>query len=260
MEDYMNKFAVNLSTIFTEVPFLERFKKARECGFSFVECQLPYYHSIEEIQLELQQNQLSMVLINLPAGNWEGGERGLAVDPNRVDEFKRSVYDGIKYAKALDVSRIHCMAGIVLNEDHVTVREVYLKNLQFAGTEMAKHGITLLIEPINLYDMPGYFLQDIYQAIAILDDVALPNVKLQFDFYHMERIHGNSLDAFKQYANVIGHVQIADVPGRHQPGTGKMDYGAIFQYLNGTYEGYIGLEYTPKGKSEASFGWLGGEK
>lgn len=256
----MNKFAVNLSTIFTEVPFLERFRKAGECGFSFVECQLPYNHSIEEIQLELMQNHLSMVLLNLPAGNWEGGDRGLAVDPNRVEEFRKSVFEGIKYATALKVQRIHCMAGIISKADSKGAREIYVKNLHFAGTEMAKHGITLLIEPINPYDMPGYFLHNILQAKAILEKVGLHNVKLQFDFYHMERIHGNSLDIFKQYADVIGHVQIADVPGRHQPGIGKMDYGAIFQYLNDTYEGYIGLEYTPKGKSEDSFGWLRGEK
>lgn len=251
----MNKFAVNLSTIFTEVPFLDRFRKARDCGFSFVECQLPYDYSIEEIQFQLKQNQLSMVLLNLPAGNWKGGDRGLAVDLNRVEEFKQSVLEGIKYATALNVPRIHCMAGIISGADDEAARDVYLKNLHFAGTELAKHGITLLIEPINPYDMPGYFLQDIHQAKDIIEEAALPNVKLQFDFYHIERIHGHSLSFFQQFADSIGHVQIADVPGRHQPGTGKMDYDAIFQYLNDTYEGYIGLEYTPNGKSESSFGW-----
>ncbi|WP_066304522.1 hydroxypyruvate isomerase family protein [Bacillus sp. FJAT-29814] len=256
----MNKFAVNLSTIFTEVHFLERFKKARDCGFSHVECQFPYHNTKAEIQRELSLNMLSLELINLPPGNWVKGDRGLAADPKRVDEFKQSVHIGIEYAADLNVSRIHCMAGIIPNGEHDIARDVYLNNLHFAGTEMAKHGIMLLIEPLNPYDMPGYFLHDIHQAKEILDVVDLPNVKLQFDFYHMERIHGNPLSLFQQYANIIGHVQIADVPGRHQPGTGEMNYKEIFHYLNDIYEGYIGLEYTPSGKSEASFDWLEGGK
>lgn len=256
----MNKFAVNLSTIFTEVPFLERFTKARECGFSYVECQFPYSISLQDIQRALAQNGLSLVLINLPPGNWEKGDRGLAVDPKRVDEFKQSVYIGIKFANALNVSRIHCLAGITRDIDNETANRVYLKNLQFAGNELAKHGITLLIEPINRNDIPGYYLKDIHLAKAILEEVNLPNVKLQFDFYHMERIHGNPLALFQQYADCIGHVQIADVPGRHQPGTGEMDYYEIFHYLQSAYQGYIGLEYTPSGNSEDSFSWLkGGE-
>jgi len=252
----MNKFAVNLSTIFTDVPFIDRFMKASVYGFSYVECQFPYAYSIEEIQRELQQHQLTMVLLNLPAGNWEKGDRGIAVDPNRVDEFRRSVTEGIKYAKALNVSKIHCMAGIVSGMDSGIARKVYLENLRFAGIEMAKHGLTVLIEPINPYDMPGYFLNDIHQAREILNELNLPNVKLQFDFYHIHRIHGNSLAIYQQYADVVGHIQIADFPGRHQPGTGEMDYLKIFHYLNETYDGYIGLEYTPNRKSEDSFEWL----
>ncbi|NHM31439.1 hydroxypyruvate isomerase family protein [Neobacillus terrae] len=249
----MKKFAVNLSTVFIEVPFLERFKKARECGFSFVECQFPYSYSIENIQQELEQNQLLMVLLNLPPGNWEKGDRGIAADPNRVEEFRKSVMEGIKYATALNVSKIHCMAGIV---DSDAARKVYIDNLRYAGSEMAKHGLTVLIEPINQFDMPGYFLSDLYQAAEILKAVNLPNVKLQFDFYHVERIHGNSLSLYKQFAEQVDHVQIADVPGRHEPGTGEMDYQKIIHYLNNTYNGQIGLEYTPSGKSEESFEWI----
>ncbi|MBU8919788.1 TIM barrel protein [Bacillus sp. FJAT-29953] len=252
----MNKFAVNLTTIFTEVPFLERFKKARECGFSYVECQFPYDYSIDEIKRELVRNELSMVLLNLPPGNWEKGERGLAVVPNRMDEFRSSVMEGIKYATALTIPRIHCMAGIVSKDDSETAKDIYLENLHYAGTEMAKHGLTVMIEPINKFDMPGYFLSDIHQAKEILDTLGLPNIKLQFDFYHIQRIHGNPLAFFQQYADVVGHIQIADVPGRNQPGAGEMDYQSIFQYLNDTYQGYIGLEYTPLGKSQDSFEWL----
>ncbi|WP_413307464.1 TIM barrel protein [Bacillus sp. 1P10SD] len=252
----MNKFSVNLSTIFTEVPFLERFKKARDFGFSYVECQFPYMYSMGEIRQELVQHQLSMVLLNLPPGNWEMGDRGIAADPTRVNEFKRSVHEGIKYATALNVSKIHCMAGIVSGVNAELARETYIDNLHYAGTEMVKHGLTILIEPINQYDMPGYFLNDIREAEQILKEVALPNVKLQFDFYHIERVNGYSLSIYKKYADIVGHVQIADVPGRHQPGTGEMDYQQVIHYLNDTYEGFIGLEYTPHGKSEESFEWL----
>ncbi|MBM4763140.1 TIM barrel protein [Bacillus sp. B15-48] len=252
----MNKFAVNLTTIFTEVPFMERFQKAREAGFSFIECQFPYIYSIEEIQRELEQHQLSMVLHNLPPGNWDVGDRGIAVDANHVTEFRQSVQTGIQYAKALKVSRIHCMAGVTPDLGDQQALNTYIENIKFAANEFAKHNITLLMEPINDFDMPGYFLNHLEQATKIIDRVHLPNVKLQFDFYHIERIHGNSLSLFKQYRELVGHVQIADVPGRHEPGTGKLDYQSIFQYLNDTYDGYIGLEYTPKKQSEESFKWL----
>lgn len=252
----MNKFAVNLSTIYTEVPFLERFKKAKEQGFSCVECQFPYAYSIEEIKRELEQNQLAMVLLNLPPGDWERGDRGIAADPDRVEEFRKSVEEGIRYAKTLKVSKIHCMAGIVSEKDKESAEKVYMENLMYAGAELAKYGISLLIEPINHYDMPGYFLNNTHQAAGIIKSVDFPNIKLQFDFYHIQRLHGNPLFFYEQYADIIDHVQIADDPGRHEPGTGKMDYPKILQYLKDTYKGYIGLEYNPKGKSEESFGWL----
>jgi hydroxypyruvate isomerase len=256
----MNKFAVNLSTIFTEVPFLERFKKARDFGFPFVECQFPYEYSIQEIQRELEQQQLEMVLINFPPGNWEKGDRGIAVDSTRIKEFKESVNKGIQYARALNVSKIHCMAGITTEADPEEARKVYIENLHYAGTELAKHGLTLLIEPINPYDMPGYYLTNIDQASEILKAVNLPNVKLQFDFYHIERVHGRSLSVYQEYADIVGHVQIADHPGRHQPETGEMDYQQIIEYLNNHYEGYTGLEYIPQGKSEESFAWISWEE
>lgn len=252
----MKKFAVNLSTIFTEVPFLERFKKASDFGFSFVECQFPYDNSIEVIQQALEQQHLEMVLINLPPGNWAQGDRGVAADPSRINEFKESVNKGIQYAKALNVSRIHCMAGISKGADPKEANKVYIENLHYAGIELAKHGLTLLIEPINPFDMPDYYLTNIDQASEILKAVELPNVKLQFDFYHIERVHGHSLSIYQEYADIVGHVQIADHPGRHQPGSGEMDYQQILQILENKYEGYIGLEYIPEGKSEESFDWI----
>lgn len=252
----MYQFAVNLSTIFTEAPFLERFRKARAHGFSYVECQFPYVNSIEEIQKELVEHQLSMVLFNLLPGNWSQGDRGLAAIKNRKQEFQKSVEQGIEYATALNVKKIHCMAGIVSETDRREARKVFQENLFMAGTLMAKNNLTLLIEPINQYDMPGYFLDDLHLAAEILDEVNVPNVRLQFDFYHIERIHGNALSLYRKYQDLIGHLQLADVPGRHQPGTGKMNYREILHFLHEAYEGDVGLEYTPSGESESSFKWL----
>ena len=250
----MNNYSVNLSTVFTEVPFLDRFKKAREAGFVYVECQFPYVYTIEEVRNELENNNLSMVLINLPAGHWEDGDRGLAADPSRIKEFRKSVERGIRYANGLGVKKIHCMAGIHPDNNW----EVFVENLFYAGTAMSKHGITLLIEPINPFDMPGYFLSDLKQAAGIIQRVGLPNVKLQFDFYHIERIHGHSLSMYQKYAELVSHVQIADHPGRQQPGTGEINYTEILQYLSKHYRGLIGLEYNPQGRSEGSFAWMKG--
>lgn len=254
----MSQFTVNLSTIFTEVPFLKRFEKAKKAGFSYVECQFPYPYSRESIKEKLDAHHLSMVLFNLPLGDWEKGDRGMAIDPYRIEEFRGSVDEGIRYATALQSSNIHCMAGVLSAElDRQKAREVYVQNIRYAASKMANYGLTLLIEPINSFDMPGYFLSDIHQAVHILEDVSLPNVKLQFDFYHIQRTQGNLLSTFQRYFDVIGHVQLADVPGRHQPGTGEINYQRVFEFLKALeYKGFIGLEYTPKEKSEESFDWL----
>lgn len=254
----MSKFAVNLTTIFTEVPFLERFQKAKQAGFSFVECQFPYQSSIEDLRREIRDNDLSLVLINLPAGNWESGERGLAIFPERRDEFRQSVAKGIEYAKALGVAKLHCLAGVLDSEaDRPRARETYLENLKFAASEMASYGLTLLIEPINPYDMPGYFLSEIEEAANIIEEIGLPNVKIQFDFYHIQRIKGNLSANFGKYLDQVGHIQIADVPGRHEPGTGEIDYKQVLKDVTDRgYKGYIGLEYSPKASSEESFKWI----
>lgn len=248
----MNNFSVNLSTVFTEVPFLDRFQKAREAGFDLVECQFPYANTIEEIRNELKRNDLSMILINLPPGKWEVGDRGLAADPKRIEEFRKSVEIGIRYAKGLEVKQIHCMAGVHPSKN----QNVFNENLFFAGNALSEHGINLLIEPINPFDIPGYFLKDIQQAEEIINSVGLPNVKLQFDFYHIERIHGQALSFFQKYAELVSHVQIADSPGRHEPGTGEMNYIEILLYLQKHYKGSIGLEYNPQGSSAESFAWV----
>ncbi|TWI55257.1 hydroxypyruvate isomerase family protein [Halalkalibacter nanhaiisediminis] len=254
----MNQFSVNLSTIFTEYPFIDRIKKAKEHGFTHVECQFPYPYSLEKIKRELDDHHLSMVLINLPPGDWVSGDRGMAIDPNRIEEFRESVKIGIRYATTIQCPRIHCMAGVMPEKSNKEqVRDVFINNIKYAAAKMAEHDLTLLIEPINTFDIPGYFLNDLHEAVHIIKEVHSPNVKLQFDFYHIQRTYGHTLTLFERYTHLIEHVQIADVPGRYQPGTGEMDYQEIFDLLHNLhYEGFIGLEYSPKGKSEESFNWM----
>lgn len=251
----MHRYSINVSTVFTEYPFLDRFQKAKEAGFKFVECQFPYDYSIDDILEKLEEHNLTLVLINLPPGSWEKGDRGLAVDPTRIEEFKVSVENGISYASALGVRMVHCMAGIVSGQQDV--RDTYIQNVRYAGEKLAEYGITMLIEPINPFDMPGYFLQNLQEAVQILDEIGLSNVKLQYDIYHMQRIHGNLISNLQLYFNKIGHIQIADVPGRGEPGTGEIHYENIFKAIHKQgYTGLIGLEYTPSGISSDSFGWI----
>lgn len=254
----MKPFSVNLSTIFTEVPFLERFKKAKDAGFKYVECQFPYDVPIRDIETQLIETGLTLVLINLPPGDWERGDRGMAIFSDRMAEFKESVQKGLEYARALGVKKIHCLAGVLTSGmSREQARKVYLENLKYAALEMASENITLLIEPINHTDMPGYFLHNIDEAVKILDELELPNLMLQFDFYHIQRLQGNLLVSFKRYLDRIGHIQVADVPDRHEPGTGEINYQNVLnEVLRQDYIGYIGLEYTPIGKSEDSFGWV----
>lgn len=248
-------FSVNVSTIFTEFPFLERFKKAKEAGFQYVECQFPYDFEVERIKETLENEELTLTLMNLPPGNWDIGDRGLAVDYARVKEFRHSIEKGIAYATALGVKSIHCMAGVPIDRD--VARGAYVKNIQYAGEKLAELGITLLIEPINSFDMPGYYLSNLHDSVQILKEIALPNVKLQYDFYHIQRMHGNLIANFEQYFEYIGHIQIADTPGRHEPGTGEMHFENIFRMIElSGYDGFVGLEYTPKGRSEDSFSWI----
>lgn len=253
----MMKFAVNVSTIFTEAPFLARFAKAKQHGFSHVECQFPYAVAPEAIADELEQLELSLVLLNLPAGDWEKGERGLAIFSDRHDEFRRALEEGVRYALALGVPHLHCMAGVVPKDvPRERAKETYMHRLDEAAEMLAVHGLTLMIEPINPLDMPGYFLTDIDEAAAIIRELGRPNVKLQYDVYHMARLGRNVTATFADYAPLIAHVQFADAPGRHEPGTGELPYREIFSFLQEHgYNGAIGLEYIPSRESSESFDW-----
>ncbi|WP_110707456.1 2-oxo-tetronate isomerase [Salinicola sp. CR57] len=261
----MPRFAANLSMMFNEVPFMERFAKAAANGFAGVEFLFPYDFEPDAIAAELKRHGLEQVLFNLPPGDWAAGERGLAALPGREAEFRESVDTAIRYAKALNCPRLHAMAGLVpeaatddvSRETFITAaREIYLENLRFAARKLAEHNLTLLIEPINTRDMPGYFLNHQADGHAILEELNEPNVKVQMDFYHTQIMDGDIWRTYQRYRDGVGHIQIAGVPERHEPDTGEVNYPWLFVQLdeNG-YDGWLGCEYRPRRETETGLAW-----
>lgn len=255
----MPRFAANLSMLFTEVPFVARFGRAARAGFEAVECQFPYEATPEQIRAELDAHQLRMVLHNLPAGDWAAGERGIACHPNRVGEFRAGVGQAIRYATVLGVSQLNCLAGVApsgVSADQA--RQTLVENLRFAATALQEAGITLLIEPINTYDIPGFLVSTTAQALALIDEVGADNVLVEYDLYHMQRMQGELIATLQGQLGRIGHVQIADNPGRHEPGTGEINYAFVFAELDRMgYTGWVGCEYKPFSTTEAGLGWIG---
>jgi hydroxypyruvate isomerase len=253
----MPKFSANLSMLFTEHPFLERFDAAARAGFRAVEFMFPYAHPVEQIAEALSRNDLQLVLHNLPVGHWESGERGIACHPDRVDEFRSGVDDAIRYATALKAPRVNCLAGILPEGvSREEAEEVLVKNLRFAADQLGRHRIQLLVEPINTWDIPGFFLHRSAQAIALIDRVGSDNLYLQYDVYHMQRMEGELATTLQRHLRRIAHVQIADTPGRHEPGTGEINYRYLFQHLDAIgYEGWVGCEYKPRDGTEAGLAW-----
>lgn len=253
----MPKFAANLSMMFTDAPFLDRFALARQAGFDAVEFLFPYACQAEEILERLRNHQLKLVLHNLPAGDWNAGERGIACDPRRVDEFREGVRTALAYALELGVTQLHCMAGKTpagLAPEHA--RETLIDNLRYAAAKLAPHGINLLIEPINHYDIPGYFLNYSKQALEIIADAGCPNLFLQYDIYHMQRMEGELSNTIRAHLPMIKHMQIADTPGRHEPGTGEINYRHLFALIDELgYDGWLGCEYIPAGDTAAGLAW-----
>jgi hydroxypyruvate isomerase len=257
-EDEMPKFAANLTMLFNEVPFLERFTRASEAGFEAVEYLFPYDYNADELKRELTENKLVQVLHNLPAGNWGAGERGIAVLPDRIDEFRRGVVTAIDYATALGCRQVNCLAGIApagLNDD--VLRSTFVHNLRLAAQELAKYDIKLLIEPINTYDIPGFYLNTVEQAASIIEEVGSDNLFIQYDLYHQQRTRGELVATYERHKELIAHVQLADNPGRNEPGTGEINYPFVFKALDQAgYDGWIGCEYKPKTETQRGLAWL----
>jgi hydroxypyruvate isomerase len=254
----MPKFAANLTMLFTEMPFLDRFEAAHKNGFSAVEFLFPYAWPADEIKALLDTNKLELVLHNLPAGNWDAGERGIACHPDRVNEFKEGVNKAIAYATILGVKQLNCLAGKKL--DHVSAEQTHttlVNNLKFAAQELKHHGLKLLIEPINFFDIPGFYLNHTQHALDLIDAVGSDNLFVQYDIYHMQRMEGEIAATIEKHLSKIAHIQIADNPGRFEPGTGELNYAFMFKHLDQIgYQGSIGCEYKPKTTTEAGLGWL----
>ncbi|MEE3503166.1 hydroxypyruvate isomerase [Acidiphilium acidophilum] len=253
----MPRFAANLTMLFTELPFLDRFAAARKAGFEAVEFLFPYAFGRDALKSALTDNGLSLILHNLPAGNWEGGERGIACDPARRDEFRAGVARAIDYATALGCPKVNCLAGIVAPENADIARATLIENLTFAAAELDKAGLMLLLEPVNTRDIPGFFVNRSAQALAIIADVDAPNLRLQYDIYHSQVMEGDLARSIETHFARIGHLQLADNPGRHEPGTGEINYAYLFRRIDELgYDGWIGCEYKPATTTEAGLGWI----
>jgi len=253
----MPKFAANLSLLFTELPFLDRFDAAASAGFQGVEFLFPYDYDAGDLTARLKANGLAQVLFNLPAGNWAAGDRGIAIYPNLTAEFREGVQRAVKYAKALGCRQLHCLAGISPpGADHREIRKTYVENLKFAARALADEGMTLLIEAINTRDIPNYFLNSTTKAADVIESVAEPNLRLQYDVYHMQIMEGDLTPTIDKFLPLIAHVQIADTPGRHEPGTGEINYPFIFDHLDRAgYQGWVGCEYNPRTSTYDSLRW-----
>ena len=258
----MPRFAANLSMLFTDAPFLDRFERAARAGFDAVEFLFPYDFPTAEIQARLKGNGLKLVLHNLPAGDWAAGERGIAILPDRVDEFRQGVARAIETATALGVGQLNCLAGKTpLGASDALLRSTLLANLKYAATELKRAGLKLLVEPINTHDIPGFFVNRSAQALTLIDEVRhaadVDNVYLQYDLYHAQRMEGELVGTLKRHLPQIAHVQIADNPGRHEPGTGEIAWDFVFSQLDALgYTGWVGCEYAPATSTEAGLGWL----
>lgn len=253
----MPRFAANLTMMFNEVPFLERFDKAAAAGFQAVEFLFPYDFPAETLQDALKRNQLQLVLHNLPGGNWAGGERGIACHPDRVQEFRDGVGRALAYATALGVKQVNCLAGIQpQGVPAADARQTLVDNLKFAAPKLQVAGIKLLIEPINTFDIPGFFLNRTQQALDIIAATGSDNIFVQYDIYHMQRMEGELAKTIEQNLAMIAHLQLADNPGRNEPGTGEINYPFLFAFLDRIgYKGWIGCEYKPAAATEAGLSW-----
>ncbi|MCK0510976.1 hydroxypyruvate isomerase [Aromatoleum buckelii] len=254
----MPRFAANLAMLFNELDFLDRFDAAGQAGFSGVEFQFPYALPKEAIAERLDRAGLVQVLHNLPAGNWEHGERGIACHPDRVGEFQDGVGCAIEYAQALGCAQLNCLAGIApAGVDANTLHETFVANLRFAADKLSEASIRLLIEPINTWDIPGFYLNRTAQAAALIDAVGSDNLFIQYDIYHAQRMEGELGNTIARFLPKIAHMQVADTPGRHEPGTGEINFAWLFAHLDRLgYDGWIGCEYRPAAGTTDGLRWI----
>ncbi len=254
----MLKFSANLTMLFNEVDFLARFERASKAGFKGVEYLFPYDWEKKELAEKLEKHGLEQVLHNLPAGDWAGGERGIACLPGRVGEFQEGVELAIEYAKALSCSRLNCLVGTTPREvPPEKVRRTLVDNLRFAATALEKEGIRFLIEPLNSQDTPGFYLVHTQDTLQLFEEINHTNLWLQYDIYHMQIMEGNLTKTIRDNLAHIAHMQVADNPGRHEPGTGDINYTRIFGFIDETgYDGWLGCEYKPAGVTEEGLEWV----
>ena len=254
----MPKFAANLTMLFNEVDFQDRFKAAAEAGFKGVEYLFPYAYPKEQLVELLSLNGLTQVLHNLPAGDWASGERGIAVLPDRIGEFQDGVGKAIEYATALGCKQVNCLSGIApAGADADKLRETFVSNIRFAGQQLQSHGIKLLVEAINTFDIPGFYVSRTQQTLDLIDAAGTENIFVQYDIYHMQRMEGELAATIKKNLPRIAHMQLADNPARNEPGTGEINYPFLFDYIDKLgYDGWIGCEYKPAAKTTDGLGWV----
>lgn len=252
----MPNFAANLTMMFNEVPFAERFAAAAAAGFEAVECLFPYPLSAARFGDTLRSLDLQQVMFNMPPGDWEAGDRGVACDPRRFDEVKAGVERALEYAEASGAARLHLMAGLGDRGDPEAAA-AYRRAVDHAAGRLAEHGIELLLEPINPRSMPGYFLNDFGYAEQVIAEIGRPNIRLQFDVFHRQILHGDVAASFRRLVPVIGHVQIASVPSRHEPDGEELNDPYLFRMMDEAgYTGFVGCEYVPRGGTAEGLGWF----
>ena len=254
----MPNFAANLTMLFQEHDFLDRFEAAANAGFRGVEYLFPYDHDADQLAELLKIHKLRQVLHNLPAGNWGAGERGIAVLPDRVGEFQDGVRRAIEFAETLGCSQVNCLAGIAPEgSDREKLRQTFVDNLRFAADHLGAHGIRLVTEPINTRDIPGFFLSGTQQALDIIRDTGSDNIKIQYDIYHMQIMEGDLAPTLEKNLSDVGHIQLADNPGRHEPGTGEINFSFLFDFIDRlAYPGWMGCEYIPASTTLEGLGWF----
>jgi hydroxypyruvate isomerase len=256
--DRMPRFAANLTMLFTEYPFPERFDRAATSGFDAVEFLFPYDEDLPGIRDALSRNGMQQILFNLPAGDFAGGERGIANDPNRVQGFRDGVSRALEIAATLECPRLNCLSGLAKSDTPMDKQwGTLVENLQYAAEQAQRAGIVQFVEPINTFDMPGFMVSSTAQGLRLLDEVGHDNLRLQYDVYHMQRMEGELTETIRKNLDRIAHIQIADNPGRHEPGTGEINYPFILAAIDDmSYEGWVSLEYQPSRQTEDTLGWL----